>query len=89
MNEPKLTVHIVGPEIDEQDIRRWFACVDVEQARDTLNVCRGIMDNRLLAPPKRQRRSDAGKPRPSTQAQLIREETERDAEQIDLRELGR
>jgi hypothetical protein len=78
-----------GVVIDRVDVMDWFKTVNFEQARDVFCVAEGILEMRRTMTPKRQRRSDAGKPRPSTQAQLIREETERDAEQIDLRELGR
>jgi hypothetical protein len=64
-------------EIEEDHIREWFMRVDVEQARDTLKVCEGIVDTRLTMQPKRKRRSDAGQPRNAEQ------------QAIDLRELGK
>jgi hypothetical protein len=63
MREPKLTIASVSAEIDEDDIRRWFHCVDLQQAADMLNVCEGIVEARSLMAPKRARRKDAGKPR--------------------------
>jgi hypothetical protein len=51
------------PDLDELDIRRWFVSVDLEQARDTLNVCRGIVETRMEAQPKRKPRSDKGQSR--------------------------
>ena len=69
-DERKLTIASVGTEIDEQDIRRWFLCVDLEQAHDTWNVCGGIIDARRMAAPKRARRKDAGKPRASAAEQI-------------------
>jgi hypothetical protein len=78
MSDRKLTIQSISPEIAEDDVRRWFACVDLEQAGDTLNVCRGIIEGRQAAAPKRQRRSDAGKPRPAAAEQTL-----------DLREVGK
>ena len=49
--------------IDEHDIRQWFKTVDLAQARDTLNVCEGIIETRQSMQPKRARRKDAGKKR--------------------------
>ena len=49
--------------IDEYDIRRWFSAAPLEQARDTLHVCEGVVQVRSEAQPKRKTRSDAGKPR--------------------------
>jgi hypothetical protein len=51
-------------ELAEEHVREWFMKVNVEQARDTLKVCEGIVDARLTMKPKRVRRKDAGKPRP-------------------------
>ena len=49
--------------IDEYTIRQWFVTTELEQARDTLRVCEGIIQARLEAQPKRKQRSDAGKTR--------------------------
>lgn len=49
--------------IEEYDIRQWFMRVDLEQAEDTLNVVRGIIETRRTLQPKRKRRSDAGQSR--------------------------
>lgn len=63
--EPKLTVMVIrgATEIDEADVRRWFSCVDLDQASDTLMICVGIIQGRQAAAPKRKRRKDAGQPR--------------------------
>ena len=38
--------------IDEHDIRQWFKTVDLELARDILNVCEGIIETRQSMQPK-------------------------------------
>ena len=50
-------------------IRNWFMRVDLEQARDTLKICEGIVDARLTMQPGRKRRSDAGTPRRKDESQ--------------------
>lgn len=64
-------------ELDEWQIRRWFMAAPIEEARDTFRVVEGIIETRTEMQPKRQRRSDAGKPRTASDQVL------------DLRELGK
>lgn len=47
-------------EIEEYDIRMWFARTDLDQARDTFHVCEGILQARMEAQPRRRERSDKG-----------------------------
>ena len=68
-----------GLEVDEFLVRSFFLMVDPKQAQDTLRVCEGIVQARLLSHPKRARRKDAGHKR-QTQLGRIREEIERDAD---------
>jgi hypothetical protein len=50
---------------DEFDVRRFFKCAPLEQARDTFRVIEGILEMRGEAKPRRARRSDAGVKRES------------------------
>lgn len=47
---------IQGRMLDEAHVRRWFSCVDLDQASDTLMICVGIIQGRQAAAPKRKRR---------------------------------
>ena len=71
-----------GLEVDEFLVRSFFLMVDPKQAQDTLRVCEGIVQARLLSHPKRARRKDAGKPRPADRTRML-------DEPIDLKELGK
>lgn len=56
--------------LDEYSIRQWFMQVALDQASDTLNVCKGIVETREAMQPKRKQRSDAGKARAEQQIKL-------------------
>lgn len=60
-------VFIDGKPISEWDVRQWFTFVELEQAHDTLRSAGVIIDTRETLKPKRARRKDAGKPRPTVE----------------------
>lgn len=64
-------------EMDEMDVRNWFARVPLEQARDTYRVVEGILQVRMEAQPLNRSRTgravrkDAGAPRVPVTMPLI------------------
>jgi hypothetical protein len=72
-------------ELEEDDIRRWFMAVPLEQAQDTFRVVEGIIQMRTEAQPARKRRKDAGTKRET----VVGNSGTLYDEPLDLRELGK